>query len=175
LVRAWTRTFGLKATISNCGNNYGPYQHIEKFIPRQITSILENKKPKIYGNGLNVRDWIHVDDHSSAILSILNKGKIGRTYLIGVNGQKNNLEVIKIILQVMNKPSNWFDFVKDRDGHDLRYAIDPSKTMNELGWKPSHLNLKEEIKSVVEWYANNPWFWKHQKEKVEQMYKNRGQ
>src|SRR3990167_3334123 len=133
LVRAWVRSFGVQATISNCSNNYGPYQHVEKFIPRQITEMLEGRKPKLYGSGQNVRDWIHTEDHSSAVLTILEKGKIGETYMIGANGEKNNKEVIQLILELMGKDRDDYEHVNDRPGHDLRYAIDATKIQSELG------------------------------------------
>ncbi|HRM24600.1 MAG TPA: dTDP-glucose 4,6-dehydratase, partial [Enterococcus aquimarinus] len=123
LVKAWVRSFGLKATLSNCSNNYGPYQHIEKFIPRQITSILSGIRPKLYGEGKNVRDWIHTEDHSSAVWTILNKGRIGETYLIGSNGEENNKDVMELLLELMGQPKNAYEHVVDRPGHDLRYAI----------------------------------------------------
>src|SRR5215217_842348 len=124
LVRAWVRSFGVRATISNCSNNYGPWQHIEKFIPRMITNLIDGVPPKVYGDGLNVRDWIHAEDHSSAVLTILEKGRIGETYLIGADGEKNNLEVVRLILTMMGQPEDAFDHVNDRAGHDLRYAIE---------------------------------------------------
>ena len=155
LVRAWVRSFNIQATISNCSNNYGPYQHIEKFIPRQITEIIEGRKPKLYGNGKNVRDWIHAEDHSSGILTILEKGKIGETYLIGANGEKNNQEVIELILEIMGKNKNDYEHVEDRPGHDLRYAIDASKITNDLGWEPKYTDFKQGLKDTIEWYINN--------------------
>ena len=124
IVKAWVRSFGVKATISNCSNNYGPYQHIEKFIPRQITNILSGIKPKLYGEGKNVRDWIHTNDHSTGVWAILTKGRIGETYLIGADGEKNNKEVLELILEKMGQPKDAYDRVTDRAGHDLRYAID---------------------------------------------------
>lgn len=124
LVRAWVRSFGVRATISNCSNNYGPYQHVEKFIPRQITEILEGRKPRLYGDGKNVRDWIHAEDHSSGVLAILERGEIGETYLIGADGEKDNKTVIEMILTLMGKSSDDYEKVTDRAGHDLRYAID---------------------------------------------------
>ena len=136
LVKAWVRSFGLKATISNCSNNYGPYQHIEKFIPRQITNILSGIRPKLYGEGKNVRDWIHTNDHSSAVWEILMNGKIGEAYLIGSDGEKNNKEVLELILTLMDQPKDAYDHVQDRAGHDLRYAIDSTKLNEELGWQP---------------------------------------
>ena len=137
LVRAWVRSFGVKATISNCSNNYGPYQHVEKFIPRQITNVLRGERPKLYGRGENVRDWIHANDHSSAVLTILEQGEIGETYLIGADGEKNNKEVVELILTTLGQPADAYDHVVDRPGHDLRYAIDPTRLRTELGWARS--------------------------------------
>ena len=126
LVRAWARSYGARVTISNCPNNYGPYQHVEKFIPRQITNVLTGRRPKLYGSGANVRDWIHVDDHNSAVRRILADGKIGRTYLIGAENERDNLSVLRTILRMMDRDPDDFDHVTDRAGHDLRYAIDPT-------------------------------------------------
>ncbi len=137
LVRAWVRSYGVRATISNCSNNYGPYQHVEKFIPRQITNVLTGRRPKLYGAGANVRDWIHVDDHNSAVWRILSDGQIGRTYLIGANGERDNLTVMRTILRLMDRDPDDFDHVTDRVGHDLRYAIDASPLRDELGWRPT--------------------------------------
>lgn len=175
LVRAWTRTYGVRATISNCSNNYGPRQHIEKFIPRQITNILSGLRPKLYGDGLNVRDWIYVDDHSSAIWEILTKGCIGETYLVGANGERSNVDVLKMLLKCMGRSEFDFDWVKDRPGHDRRYAIDSSKLINELGWKPIHTNFEQGIASTIKWYQNNVDWWKASKEDVEKKYANQGQ
>ena len=170
LVLAWVRSFGLQATISNCSNNYGPYQHVEKFIPRQITEVLEGRKPKLYGKGENVRDWIHTEDHSSGVLAIIEKGKIGETYLLGANGEKNNKEVVELILKLMGKQSNDYEHVKDRPGHDLRYAIDASKTINELGWAPKFTDFEAGLKATVEWYSQNQDWWKPQKSATENKY-----
>lgn len=170
IVRAWIKSFGIKATISNCSNNYGPYQHIEKFIPRQITNILSGIKPKLYGNGKNVRDWIHTNDHSSAVWTILNNGKIGETYLIGANGEKNNKEVLELILKEMNMPSDYYDHVTDRAGHDLRYAIDSTKLYKELNWKPKYTNFEEGLRQTIQWYIDNQEWWEHEKEEVEANY-----
>ncbi len=175
LVRAWTRTYGLKTTISNCSNNYGPYQHIEKFIPRQITNVICGIKPKLYGDGLNVRDWIHVEDHSSAVWTILTKGKIGETYLIGADGEKNNIDVLHAILKGMGKDENDFDWVKDRSGHDRRYAIDSTKLRRELGWQPQHTNFEEGLAQTIQWYIDNEAWWRPAKEAIEVNYAKQGQ
>ncbi|MDR2508680.1 MAG: dTDP-glucose 4,6-dehydratase [Candidatus Ancillula sp.] len=175
LVRAWVRSFGLEATISNCSNNYGPYQHIEKFIPRQITNVLSGIKPKLYGAGQNVRDWIHTNDHSSAVWAILEKGQIGETYLIGSNGEKNNKEVIELILELMGKSKDDYEHVNDRPGHDLRYAIDASKLRTELGWAPSFTNFSEGLQDTIAWYSENESWWKGEKEAVESEYAKSGQ
>ena len=170
IVRAWIKSFGVKATISNCSNNYGPYQHIEKFIPRQITNILSGIKPKLYGNGKNVRDWIHTNDHSSAVWTILNDGKIGETYLIGANGEKNNKEVLELILKEMHMPNDFYDHVTDRAGHDLRYAIDSTKLYKELNWKPKYTNFEEGLRQTIQWYIDNQEWWEHEKDEVEAKY-----
>ncbi len=175
LVRAWCRTYGVRATISNCSNNYGPRQHIEKFIPRQITNILCDIRPKLYGDGLNVRDWIHTEDHSSAVWAILTKGNIGETYLIGADGEKNNIDVLHAILEGMGKAADDFDWVKDRPGHDRRYAIDSTKLRTELGWMPKHTNFAQGLANTIEWYKNNRSWWEAEKEATEAKYAKQGQ
>ena len=175
LVRAWFRTYGLRMTISNCSNNYGPYQHVEKFIPRQITNIIEGIRPKLYGDGLNVRDWIHTEDHSSAVWTILTQGRLGETYLIGANGERNNLTVLKDILRVMGQPEDAFDWVRDRPGHDRRYAIDATKLRTELGWKPTHTDFESGLRATVQWYVDNPQWWEPVKAATEAKYKAQGQ
>lgn len=175
LVRAWNRTYGVEITISNCSNNYGPYQHIEKFIPRQITNIICGIKPKLYGDGLNVRDWIHTEDHSSAVWAILTKGRIGETYLIGADGEKNNLDVLHAILEGMGKSADDFEWVKDRPGHDRRYAIDSTKLREELGWMPKHTDFAEGLASTIEWYKHNESWWRDAKDATEAKYKAQGQ
>ena len=174
LVRAWVRSFGLQATVSNCSNNYGPYQHVEKFIPRQITEILEGRKPKLYGDGKNVRDWIHTEDHSSAVLMILEKGKIGETYLIGADGEKDNKTVIRLILELMGKDPSEYDHVNDRPGHDMRYAIDSTKLRTELGWKPRYTDFESGLAQTIDWYKANEDWWKPQKHATETKYKELG-
>jgi len=174
LVRAWIRSFGIQATISNCSNNYGPYQHVEKFIPRQITNILSGQKPKLYAQGANIRDWIHAQDHSSAILAILEKGKLGETYLVGTNGEKTNKEVLELILELMGKPADDYEEVNDRPGHDLRYAIDAHKIQSELGWKPTYTDFKAGLAATIAWYEENKAWWQPAKDAVEQKYKELG-
>jgi dTDP-glucose 4,6-dehydratase len=153
LVRAWVRSFGLKATISNCSNNFGPYQHEEKLIPRMIGLINSGAKPELYGNGANVRDWIHVDDHNDGVWAVIDKGVIGQTYLLGADNQRSNLQVVQALLDVMGKPKDWIEFIRDRPGHDLRYAIDASATEAELGWKPKHGNFEEKLAETVRFYS----------------------
>ena len=175
LVRAWVRSFGVKATLSNCSNNYGPYQHVEKFIPRQITNVLRGERPKLYGTGENVRDWIHADDHSSAVLTILEKGRIGETYLIGADGEKNNKDVVEMILTKMGQAQDAYDHVIDRPGHDLRYAIDFTKLRNELGWEPRYADFEAGLTATIEWYRDNEPWWAPQKDATESRYLAQGQ
>ena len=175
LVRAWVRSFGVAATLSNCSNNYGPYQHVEKFIPRQITNVLRGERPKLYGSGENVRDWIHADDHSAAVLTILEKGVIGETYLIGADGEKNNKEVVELILTTLGQPADAYDHVVDRPGHDLRYAIDSSKLRRELGWAPRFADFTAGIADTVQWYRDNEARWAPQKDATEARYRAQGQ
>ena len=175
LVRAWVRSFGIEATISNCSNNYGPYQHIEKFIPRQITNILSGLTPKLYGEGLNVRDWIHASDHSSAVLRILESGKIGETYLIGADGEENNITVLRTILRLMGKDENDFEHVIDRPGHDMRYAIDGTRLREELGWEPQFTDFEAGLADTIAWYTDNRSWWEPLKTEVEAKYAKAGQ
>ena len=175
LVRAWVRSFGVQATISNCSNNYGPWQHIEKFIPRQITNVIDGDRPKLYGAGLNVRDWIHADDHSSAVWTILNHGRIGETYLIGADGERNNLDVVGRILEHFGRSADDFDHVTDRAGHDLRYAIDSTKLRTELGWTPQYADFEAGLKSTIEWYVAHEDWWRPHKDAVEAAYAAKGQ
>ena len=174
LVRAWVRTFGVRATISNCSNNYGPRQHVEKYIPRQITNIIDGI-PKLYGDGLNVRDWIHTEDHSSAVWEILTRGRIGETYLIGADGEKSNIDVLHAILEGMGKDPDDFDWVKDRPGHDRRYAIDSTKLRRELGWRPKHTDFASGLAQTIKWYEDNEDWWRPVKEATEAKYKAQGQ
>jgi dTDP-glucose 4,6-dehydratase len=173
LVRAWVRSYGLAATISNCSNNYGPYQHVEKFIPRQITNVLTGRRPKLYGNGANVRDWLHVDDHNAAVWRILEDGRPGRTYLIGADGEHDNLTVLQMILREMGRDPDDFDHVTDRAGHDLRYAIDPGRLQDELTWKPVHSDFEEGLRATIGWYRDNESWWGPLKDGVEAKYAER--
>lgn len=175
LVRAWVRSFNVRATISNCSNNYGPYQHVEKFIPRQITNVINGVRPKLYGAGQNVRDWIHADDHSSAVLTILDKGVIGETYLIGADGEKDNKSVVELILTEMGQPADAYDHVTDRAGHDLRYAIDSTKLRETLGWAPRYSDFEAGLASTIRWYRENEAWWAPSKDAVEAFYAGKGQ
>ena len=179
LVRAWVRSFGLRATISNCSNNYGPYQHIEKFIPRQITNILSGRTPKLYGTGEQVRDWIHVDDHNEAVLAILERGRIGETYNIGADQEDiNNKQVIELICKIMGHTRNGralYEHVADRPGHDQRYAMDATKLRRELGWTPRFTDIRAGLEDTIAWYRDNEDWWKPEKEDVEARYKQQGQ
>ncbi|WP_324650840.1 dTDP-glucose 4,6-dehydratase [Georgenia sp. H159] len=175
LVRAWVRSFGVAATISNCSNNYGPYQHIEKFIPRQITNLIDGVKPKLYGAGQNVRDWIHVRDHNRAVWDIIDRGRIGQTYLIGADGEKNNKEVIELILELMGHEPGDYEHVADRPGHDLRYAIDNTVLREELGWQPQFPDFRSGLADTIEWYRENESWWRPRKAEVEAKYAKQGQ
>ncbi len=175
LVRAWVRSFGVRATISNCSNNYGPWQHVEKFIPRQVTNLLSGGRVKLYGAGENVRDWIHTDDHSSAVLAVLERGVPGETYLVGADGEHSNREVVRMLLEAFGRNPDDFDHVTDRAGHDLRYAIDASRLRDELGWRPELGNLREGLAATIAWYREHEEWWRPAKERTEAAYAARGQ
>lgn len=175
LVRAWVRSFGVEATLSNCSNNYGPRQHIEKFIPRQITNVIDGIRPKLYGAGQNVRDWIHVDDHNLAVLRIIEAGQLGETYLIGADGEKDNKSVIELILQLMGQPADAYDHVNDRAGHDLRYAIDSTRLRTELGWEPRYRDFEAGLAATIDWYRQNEAWWRPMKQATEAKYAAAGQ
>lgn len=154
LVNAYHRTYGLKTTISRCSNNYGPYQFPEKMIPLMINNARHDKSLPVYGDGLNVRDWLHVYDHCSGIDLVMRKGAIGEVYNIGGHNERHNIDVVKTILKTLDKPETLITYVSDRKGHDLRYAIDPTKIETKLGWKPKY-NFESGIKETIEWYMNN--------------------
>lgn len=158
LVRAYFHTYGLPITISNCSNNYGPYHFPEKLIPLAITNVLEGKKVPLYGDGKQVRDWLHVKDHAQAIDMIIHNGKIGETYCIGGSGEQENIWIVKKILEILGKGEEEIEYVKDRPGHDWRYAINSEKIQNELGWKPT-ISLEEGLKETISWYQENTDWW----------------
>jgi dTDP-glucose 4,6-dehydratase len=174
LVRAWVRSFGVRATLSNCSNNYGPWQHVEKFIPRQITEVLQGRRPRIYGNGQQVRDWIHVDDHSSALLRILERGRIGETYLVGADGERTNLDVARALLRLMGRDEDDLEMVADRAGHDQRYAIESGKLRLELGWLPRYDDLEAGLAQTIDWYREHRDWWEPQKATTEAAYAVKG-
>lgn len=180
LVRAWVRSFRIEATVSNCSNNYGPYQHIEKFIPRQITNILSGLTPKLYGTGEQVRDWIHVDDHNDAVHLILKQGRLGDTYIIGAdNDHINNKTVISLICELMGLGADAYEHVADRPGHDLRYAMDSTKLRTELGWEPKYTDtdtgMRTGLEQTIAWYTENQDWWQPAKSQVEATYAKQGQ
>lgn len=170
LVRAWVRSFGVRATLSSCTNNYGPRQHIEKFIPRQITNILSGRRPKLYGTGENVRDWIHVEDHAAALLRILQRGAIGETYLVGAECEMTNRDVLHTMLSLMGQSADRIELVNDRPGHDRRYATDPSKIRQDLGWEPTYTVFEDGLRDTIAWYATNHLWWTTSKSQVEASY-----
>lgn len=175
LVRAWFRSFGVPVTISNCSNNYGPYQHVEKFIPRQVTNLIDGLRPRVYGSGVNVRDWIHVEDHNRAVWAIIERGRLGETYLIGANGERSNLDVVRTLLELFGRDPDDFDQVNDRAGHDLRYAIDATRLREEIGWQPVYGDFSEGLRNTVEWYQGHEEWWRSDKESTERKYTARGQ
>jgi len=174
LVRAWVRSYGIKATISNSANTYGPYQYVEKLIPRHITDVLINQSPKLHGNGRNVREWTHVDDYNAAVRRILEDGRLGETYLIGSGAELSNKEVMQLILKSLGKPITEFKVVPDRPGNDLRYSNDSTKLRTELGWKPRYSKFEDGLAMTIEWYKQNKEWWLHQKTLSEQRYKRLG-
>lgn len=175
LVRAWVRSFGVAATTSCCTNNYGPRQHVEKFIARQITTILDGHRPKLYGDGRHIRDWIHVTDHARAIWTILHHGRVGQTYLVSAENQASNLEVVHLILDLMGHPMDDYDLVADRPGHDLRYALDCTRTREELGWHPQYTDLRAGLADTIDWYRANEAWWRPDKAATEASYARTGQ
>jgi len=174
LVRAWVRSFGLRATISCCSNNYGPFQHVEKFIARQVTNVLDGRRPQLYGSGANVRDWIHVEDHSAAVLRILAAGRVGETYLVGAEAERSNLQVVQTILELLGQPPDAYDLVEDRPGHDVRYALDPTKLRTELRWQPNYPEFEAGLAATIDWYREHEPWWRPQKSATEAKYATQG-
>lgn len=175
LVRAWVRSFGIKATLSNCSNNYGPYQHVEKFIPRQITNLIDGVRPRLYGGGHQIRDWIHVDDHNRAVWAVLQHGRIGQTYLIGADGELDNRTVVELLLAEFGRAPDDFDFVTDRAGHDQRYAIDATLLREEFGWTPRYADFRAGLAATVTWYRDNESWWRPAKATTERAYTEAGE
>lgn len=177
LVMAYHRTYGLPVTISRCSNNYGPYQFPEKLIPLMIANCLANKPLPVYGEGINVRDWLYVEDHCKAIDLIIHKGRVGEVYNIGGHNEMKNIDIVKLILKELGKDESLIKHVTDRKGHDQRYAIDPTKIHNELGWLPETM-FKDGIKKTIRWYLDNKEWWEtivsgEYQHYYEKMYKNR--
>lgn len=170
LVRAWVRSFGVAATLSNCSNNYGPYQHVEKFIPRQITNLIDGVRPRLYGGGHQVRDWIHVDDHNRAVWDVLERGRIGQTYLIGADSELDNRTVVQMILTAFGRDPDDYDQVSDRVGHDQRYSIDSSLLRTELGWTPRFGDFASGLAATIDWYRRNQSWWRPGKSATERAY-----
>jgi len=158
LVRAYHETFGLPVNITRCSNNYGPYQFPEKLIPLMISRALSVQQLPVYGDGLNIRDWLYVEDHCSAIDLVIHQGKLGEVYNIGGNNERTNVHIVKTVLEELGKPESLISYVQDRPGHDRRYGIDPTKTMNELGWNPKH-SFETGIKETIRWYLDNEEWW----------------
>ncbi|AGF71446.1 dTDP-glucose 4,6-dehydratase [Corynebacterium halotolerans] len=169
-VRAYVRSKGLRATISNCSNNYGPRQHPEKFIPRQIINLLHGQAPRVYGTGENVRDWIHVDDHNDAVWAVIERGEIGATYLIGADGERSNLQVVGDLNEIFGRGRGDFVHVTDRPGHDRRYAIDAA-SIRSLGWEPRHADFAAGLRATVDWYREHPRWWERAREAAEEIYR----
>jgi dTDP-glucose 4,6-dehydratase len=175
LVKAYFHTYGLPVTVTNCSNNFGPFQDPEKFLPRMITNLIDGKTLPIYGDGKNVRDWLFVEDHCRAIDKVLKKGKVGETYLVGGNTRDiNNLEVAKLLLKIFSKDKTWLKFVEDRKGHDRRYAVNWKKIKEDLNWEPKYA-FDVWLTKTVEWYKDNEWWWRPLKKKAEELYKITGQ
>ncbi|GAP02126.1 dTDP-glucose 4,6-dehydratase [Fructobacillus pseudoficulneus] len=175
LVKAWVRSFGINATISNSSNNYGPYQHVEKLIPRTITNILAGQRPKVYGSGQQVRDWLHVADHVRGLIAALERGQAGQTYLFGANTERNNQSVIEEILRQMGHPTDWLDHVADRPGHDQRYALNAERTKQELGWTPIMTDFSAGLAETISWYRSHSDWWASSKKVTETKYQSKFQ
>lgn len=175
LVRAWVRSFGVRATISIGTNTYGPRQHVEKMVPRQVTNVLVGRRPRVYGTGRQVRDWMHVDDHNAAVLAVLERGEVGATYLVGAGCERSNLDLVRTLLRLLGEPEDAYDLVADRPGHDRRYAVDASRLRDELGWAPARTDLETGLAETVDWYRAHEDWWRPRKAAVEAFYAERGQ
>jgi dTDP-glucose 4,6-dehydratase len=175
LVHAWVRSFGVRATVSHCSNNYGPWQHVEKLIPRTVTEVLEGRRPRLYGSGEQVRDWIHTADHSAAVQAILERGRVGETYLVGADCERSNLEVVHTVLRLMGRDEDDYEQVADRAGHDLRYAIESGKLRLELGWQPQYSDFEQGLADTISWYADHRGWWSPHKAATEAAYAEKGQ
>ncbi len=173
LVRAYHHTFGMNICITNCSNNFGPYQFPEKVIPLFVTNLIEGQKVPLYGDGSNVRDWLHVDDHCEAVLAVLENGAAGETYNIGGNNERSNLQLTHAILEVMGKGKDMIEHVKDRLGHDRRYAIDATKIKTDLGWEPTRSAWPAALESTVKWYIDNEPWWRNVKSGAYREYYNK--
>ncbi len=175
LVRSWVRSFGVAAAISNCCNNYGSFQHAEMFIARTITNRIDGIRPRLYGDGRNVRDWIHVEDHDAALFAVIEHGRLGEIYLIGARCEKSNLEIARTLNRLMGLPEEDFDLVADRPGHDRRYGVDPTKLMEETGWTPRHTDFEAGLAQTIEWYRAHEDWWRPAKSGTEAQYAAHGQ
>ena len=173
-VRAAWYQFGLPVTITHCANNYGPYQHVEKLIPRTITSVLSGERPRVHGSGRNVRDWIHVEDHCAAIHAVVDRGRLGETYVIGSNDERDNLSLIEMILELMGRPKDWLHHVADRPSNDLRYASDASKLRAECEWVPLRTEFRKEMAELIDWYRGNESWRSEMKVSTERRYRELG-
>jgi len=173
-VRAAWKQFRIPVTLSNSTNNYGPFQHVEKVIPRQITDVLRGVRPRVHGSGRNVRDWIHVDDHCSAIHAVLDRGQHGETYLVGARNELSNIDLVREINSAMEMPDDWFEYTADRPHNDLRYAVDASRTREECGWEPVRTDFRAELMKVIAWYQENVAWWSAMKDESERNYQRLG-
>jgi len=175
LVRAWVRSLGVVATVSNGSNTYGPYQHVEKFVPRQITNLLDGARPVVYGSGRNVRSWLHVADHVAAIWAVASRGRPGRSYLVGADDEVDNLTVVRMLLALFGRPDSDVELVADRPAHDRRYSLDSTRLRRELGWLPRRSDLWRGLEQTVEWYRENESWWRPAKAATEERYRAAGQ
>ncbi len=174
LVRAWVRSFGVRATISNCSNNYGPYQHVEKFIPARSPTCSTAVVPRSTARGERA-DWIHVDDHNDAVWAIVERGAVGETYLVGADGERSNLQVVQDLLEIFGRDRDDYELVADRAGHDLRYAIDATRLRTELGWEPAFTSFGDGLARTVDWYRDHEAWWRPAKARTEERYAAAGQ